>query len=52
MLPTSLLLLFGVQEFFPRLGEPLLMSLAFAWTLGAHVVLRRYPNYGLKKLQG
>jgi hypothetical protein len=43
LLPTYFLLLFGVQEFFSKLQTPLLISLAFAWTLGAHVALRRYP---------
>lgn len=43
LLPSFFLLLLGLQEFFSQLQTPLLISLAFAWTLGAHVVLRRYP---------
>jgi hypothetical protein len=44
VLPTFFLLLFGLQEFSSEMPLPLLISLAFAWTLGAHVVLRRYPE--------
>jgi hypothetical protein len=44
VLPTFFLLLFGLQGLFAKMNGPLLISLAFAWTMGAHVVLRRYPE--------
>lgn len=45
VLPTFVLLLFGVQEVLPADQLPLAVSIAFAWTMGAHVVLRRYPQH-------
>ena len=44
VLPTFVLLLFGVLEVVPHDQIPLAVSLAFAWTMGAHVVVRRYPE--------
>jgi hypothetical protein len=36
--------LWGINEYAPTIHAPLLVSVAFAWTMGAHVVLRRYPE--------
>ncbi|MES2951423.1 MAG: J domain-containing protein [Pseudomonadota bacterium] len=44
LLPTFALLVFGVKEYFPTPSFSLLMSLAFSWTMGAHVVLRLFPE--------
>lgn len=45
VLPTFVLLLFGVQGVLPAGQLPLAISIALGWTLGAHVVLRRYPHH-------
>lgn len=45
LLPTFVLLLFVVLEFVPLSQVSLAVSLALAWTLVAHVVLRRYPHH-------
>ncbi len=45
VLPTFVLLLFGVLEVVTSDQIPLAVSLAFAWTMGAHLVVRRYPQH-------
>lgn len=45
ILPTFVLLLFAVLEYLPPSQVALTVSLALAWTLMAHVVLRRYPHH-------
>lgn len=44
VLPAFVLLLFGLRELLPAQPATLLISLAFAWVMAAHVVLRRYPE--------
>ena len=43
VLPTFILLCFGVLEVLPSGQTLLALSLAFGWTLCAHVVILRYP---------
>jgi hypothetical protein len=45
VLPTFVLLLFGVLEVVPSDQMPLAVSIAFAWTMCAHVVLKRFPHH-------
>lgn len=42
--PTFILLSWGLSGIFPVWSRGLLVSLAFAWVLAAHVILRRYPD--------
>lgn len=44
VLPTFVLLLFGLKESLPVQHITLLICLACAWVMAAHVVLRRYPD--------
>ncbi len=44
VLPTFLLLTYGMRDMFPETQTTFLISLAFAWTMGAHVVLRKFPQ--------
>lgn len=44
LMPAFCLLLFSLQGFLTELPVPFGVSLAFAWTMGAHVALRRYPE--------
>lgn len=43
-LPTLALLTFGMEEYFPNISFPLLISCTFAWTMSAHVLMRKFPK--------